>query len=138
MEWDTPNTVVPESGPAQFSADSLPKLSFIPSDLITEHNGTVGVREKCAYAGLVIGGISVVSWVVILLGILVSVTGLTLSFLGLSSSRAKHARIGAVLSFFGLVASLSYAFAIYQGKVNYNYFTSEFWGTTYQSNEVTK
>lgn len=117
---------------------SFPKISFIPDDLGKLEDGPFGVREKCAYAGLVVAGISVLSWVVIILGILFSVIGAALSIVGLKSRRSKHARVGLVMAVIGLIASIGYAFAVYQGRVNYNYFTSEFLGTSSNVVEATQ
>ena len=108
-----------------------PEFSFVPPELLKKETAkTQGfcVREKCAVVGAVFGGIALVSWVVILLGILAAIAGIALSIVGLKSSSPKYARIGLGLSIVGLIAALLYAFAAYQGMINYNYFTSEFWG----------
>lgn len=107
---------------------SLPKLSFIPPDLLNKENiAQMGKREKCAFAGMVLGGLALISWIVILFGAVFAVFGIVLSFLGLNSGYKKYARIGLGLSIAGLLASIWYCFAAYSGMVNYNYFTSEFW-----------
>lgn len=109
-----------------------PEFSFVPPELLkkemikTQGQGFC-VREKCAVVGAVFGGIALVSWVVILLGILAAIAGIALSVAGLKSKSSRYARIGLGLSILGLVAALLYAFAAYQGMINYNYFTSEFW-----------
>ena len=108
-----------------------PEFSFVPPELLKkEMIKTQGfcVREKCAVVGAVFGGIALVSWVVILFGILAAIAGIALSIVGLKSKSSKYARIGLGLSIVGLIAALLYAFAAYQGMINYNYFTSEFWG----------
>lgn len=109
-----------------------PEFSFVPPELLKKEGiRTQGqgfcVREKCAVVGAVFGGLALVSWVVILFGILVATAGIALSIVGLKSKSSKYARIGLGLSIVGLVAALLYAFAAYQGMINYNYFTSDFW-----------
>lgn len=129
MEGDTFNTIQAEVNQVPTAVASLPKLSFVPDDLMKKYEGPMGLREKCARAGLVAGGISLVSWVVIVFGVVTSIIGAGFSIAGLRSARAKHAKIGLVLSVVGLAASFGYAFAISQGKVNYDYFVNEFWDT---------
>lgn len=121
--------------------ESLRDFLFIPSELLKKDlpavvSEKVGLkemhlfhdpREVCAAASIIFGGISLVSWIVILFGLLTSISGVALAVVGFKSSGSKYARIGLGLSLAGLVASLLYAFAAYQGMVNYNYFTSEFW-----------
>lgn len=108
----------------------LPKLSFIPSELLKKIEGTGehGMHERCALFGLVLGSIAVVSWIVILFGVVWSILGIVLSVIGLKSSRKKWAQIGLGLSVLGLVLSVWYIYAAYSGMINYNYFTGEFWG----------
>lgn len=130
MEGDTFNTIQADNSQTPATTAALPKLSFIPDSLAKKYEGPLGLNEKCAYAGLVVGVIAAASWIVIILGLIVSIIGVTLSVTGLKSNRSKYARIGLVLSIVGLVGSLGYAFAAYQGRVNYNYFTTEFWGAT--------
>lgn len=109
-----------------------PEFSFVPPELLkkdgiqTQGQGFC-VREKCAVVGAVFGGLALVSWVVILFGILAATAGIALSIVGLKSKSSKYARIGLGLSIVGLVAALLYALAAYQGMINYNYFTSDFW-----------
>lgn len=123
-------------------AKPLPELLFVPSELLKKdllagpskkvslkelhlfHNP----REVCAAASIVFGGISLISWVVILFGLLSSVSGIVLAVVGFKSDGSKYARIGFGFSVAGFIASLLYAYAAYQGMINYNYFTSEFWG----------
>lgn len=114
---------------APVTAPVLPKLSFIPDELAKKYEGPLGLHEKCAYAGLVVGGISLISWVIIILGCLASVLGIALSVYGIKSRRSKHARIGLTLSVIGLIASIGYVVAAYNGMINYNYFTTEFFGS---------
>ena len=127
--------------PAEVSrgASPLPKLSFVPPELLKKDlsgavsaqvgtMGAQGLRGKCAVGGVVFGGLSLICWVVIIFGILASSAGIALSVAGLRSNSSKYARIGLGLSIFGVVAALLYAFAAYQGMINYNYFTSDFWG----------
>lgn len=132
MEGDSFNTIQTEGTPAPVSttpeASSLPRLSFIPAELEKEvATGPLGVREKCALAGLVLGALAVFSWIVILFGVFASLAGIALSVIGLKSNRSKYAKIGLALSIVGLIGSLWYVFAAYSGMINYNYFTSEFW-----------
>lgn len=110
-----------------YKAKRLPEFSFIPSELLEKETTSHAVREKCAIASIVIGGISLLSWVVILFGILVSMFGVLLSVVGLRSNNSKYARVGLMLSLIGLAAAFLYAFAASKGIVNYNYFTTEFW-----------
>ena len=120
-----------EQTPTQASSETkpLPKLSFIPSDLLKkiEGNGEHGIHERCALFGLILGAIAVVSWVVILFGVVYSIFGIILSVIGLKSARQKWAKIGLGLSVLGLILSVWYVLAVYNGMINYNYFTSEFW-----------
>ena len=110
-------------------APDFSKISFVPREMRTERGGlSRGRREKCAIAGLAIGVLALISWVVILPGIFISIAGVTLSFIGFKSSYLKYARIGLILSLLGGFASLWYMIAIYTGMINYNYFTNEFWG----------
>lgn len=108
----------------------LSDITFTPSALIKKREvpGSSRFREKSALAGLILGSFAVISWVVILLGVFYSVTGIVFSIIGLKSEHQKLARIGLGLSILGFVLSLWYVFAAYQGAINYNYFTSEFWG----------
>lgn len=110
------------SGPQQ-------KLSFIPSELLKkiEGDGGHGLHERCALYGLILGAIAVVSWIVILFGVVYSILGIILSIIGLKSARQKWAKIGLALSIIGLLLSVWYVYAAYNGMINYNYFTSEFW-----------
>ncbi|MBI5400631.1 MAG: hypothetical protein HZB12_00730 [Candidatus Yonathbacteria bacterium] len=131
MEGDSFNTIQrgyvrPSIATTPLVASS-PKLSFITDDLVKKYEEPLGVREKCANAGLVFGSLALVSWIVILFGIFYSLAGITLSVVGLKSNRFKYARMGLVFSVIGLIASFWYAFAAYRGIINYNYFTSEFW-----------
>jgi len=107
----------------------LPKISFIPSELLKKIEVPNGheLHERCALLGLILGTIAVVSWVVILFGVVYSILGIILSIIGLKSARQKWAKIGLVLSIIGLLLSVWYVFAAYNGMINYNYFTSEFW-----------
>lgn len=118
----TPSATLPETKP-------LPHLSFIPSELFkkTEETPPRGMRDKCALLGMILGAVAVISWVVILFGVLYSIFGIIFSIVGLKSTRSKWAKIGLGLSIIGLVLSLWYVFAAYKGMINYNYFTSEFW-----------
>lgn len=119
MEGDTFNTTQAETTQAPITPATLPKLSFIPNELVRQYEGPLGVREKCAYAGVVVGCIAVASWVIILLGLIVSIVGISLSLAGLKSKRSKQARVGVVLSAIGLIGALLYAVAAYQGIINY-------------------
>lgn len=107
----------------------LPKLSFVPLDLLKkiEGNGGHGLHERCALFGLILGAIAVVSWIVILFGVVYSILGIIISIIGLKSARQKWAKIGLALSIIGLLFSVLYVFAVYSGMINYNYFTGEFW-----------
>lgn len=108
----------------------LSDISFVPSELIkkSEDLEPSRFREKSALAGLILGSFAFISWIVILLGVFYSVTGIVFSVIGLKSDHKKFARIGLALSILGLILSFWYVFAAYQGAINYNYFTSEFWG----------
>ena len=109
----------------------FPRVSFIPADLVKKEITTLsGIRDKCALGGLILGMLSLFSWVVILFGVFFSVLGLIASLVGLKSNYFKYARVGLLLSSIGLIASLWYFFAVYHGMVNYNYFTTEFWFTS--------
>jgi hypothetical protein len=123
QEEVTPTGALPET-------KQLPPLSFIPSELFKKGEGDKprGMRDKCALLGMILGVLAVVSWIVILFGILYSILGIILSVIGLKSTRKKWARIGLTLSIIGLILSFWYVFAAHKGMVNYNYFTSEFWG----------
>jgi len=103
---------------------SLPKFSFIPPELLKK---TDGPRERCAFIGMILGAVAMISWIVILFGVVYSLAGITLSIIGLRSLRQKWARTGLIFSIIGLILSVWYIFAAYQGMINYNYFTSEFW-----------
>lgn len=130
MEGETPNQTQNTSEQTSVETKPLPKLSFIPSDLLkkTDAPNGHGVHERCALFGLILGAIAVVSWVVILFGVVYSIIGIILSIIGLKSARQKWAMIGLALSIIGLLLSVWYVFAVYNGMINYNYFTSEFWG----------
>lgn len=123
--------VQPESKENSFSQaqGGFKKISFITPELLQKIENTRSHkgREVCAYSGFVLGVMSLFSWVIILLGVLWSVTGIVLSTVGLRSSHQKLARIGLVLSVVGLIFSVSYVYAVYDGMVNYDYFTNEFW-----------
>lgn len=117
--------------PASSETSSMPALSFIPSELLKKmansepHTG----HDRCALFGLILGAIAVVSWIVILFGVVYSVVGIVLSVIGLKSAHQKWAKVGLGLSVLGLILSVWYVLAAYRGMVNYNYFTSEFWGS---------
>jgi len=110
--------------------NSLSDISFIPSELIkkSEVLKPSRFREKSALAGMILGIFAVISWVVIIFGVFYSVTGIVFSIIGLKSEHQKLARIGLGLSILGFILSIWYVLAAYQGAINYNYFTSEFWG----------
>lgn len=116
--------------PASFEVNPSSNISFVPPDLFPkkEERGPLGAPEWCAIAGLTLGAIALISWVVILLGTAFAILGIIFSVKGLRSSRSKIARIGLMLSILGLIFSLLYAFSAYNGMINYNYFTSEFLG----------
>lgn len=123
------NTQVQET--PQLIDGKLPEISFIPANFFKkESEGGAGKREKCALAGIALGAFALVSWIVILFGVLFSIAGIIFSILGLKSSHKKYAQAGLALSIAGLIASVWYVFAAYHGSVNYNYFTSEFWEAT--------
>jgi len=111
----------------KFSA--LPQFSFVPVNLFKkkEEAGFSNINDGLAVAGLIFGAVAAVSWIVIAFGFIFSSIGITLSVLGLKSGNQKFARIGLGLSVFGFICALWYALAVYQGVVNYNYFTNEFW-----------
>ena len=119
----------PEESVSTQEVKPLPKLSFVPSELLKkiEGNDKHGLHERCALFGLILGAIAVVSWIVILFGVVWSILGIVFSVIGLKSSRKKLAQIGLGLSILGLVLSIWYIYAAYSGMINYNYFTSEFW-----------
>ncbi|MDO8604502.1 MAG: hypothetical protein Q7K40_03875 [bacterium] len=113
-----------------YSTVPFPEISFIPPELLKNKadSHALGVHEKCALVGVALGVLAVFSWVVLLFGVLYSAVGIILSIIGLRSTRKKLAKIGLALSILGLVLSILYIFAISQGIINFNYFTSEFWG----------
>lgn len=129
MEEDTFNTLQKQRQEEVPSAVSFPGISFTPPQ-----EGESGsfpsfdIREKCAFAGLVFGCISIISWTVIVLGVVISFMGIIFSIVGRKSPRSKLARIGLVLSIAGGAATILYIVLIYAGIINYNYFTNEFWG----------
>lgn len=116
--------------PTPSSPTPLPKLSFVPEELLRkmEDEAPRGSHDRCALFGLILGAIAVVSWIVILFGVVYSIAGIVLSVIGLKSAHQKWAKIGLGLSVLGLILSVVYVFAVYNGMINYNYFTSEFWG----------
>ena len=101
--------------------ESLLQLSFIPEQL----RGGRSVRERCAVISVVLGGISLVSWVVMIFGAVSSVLGIIFGFVGLKSKHPKHARVGLTLSIAGFFAVLFYAFAAARGLIHLSYFTTE-------------
>jgi len=129
MEGETINQIQNTIEQTSVEPKPIPKLSFIPSDLLKKIEGTngYGLHERCALFGLVLGVVAVVSWIVILFGVVYSILGIILSIIGLKSARQKWAKIGLILSIIGLVLSMLYVLAAYNGMINYNYFTSEFW-----------
>lgn len=87
------------------------------------------MRDIFATTGLIFGGVAVISWFVIVIGILATLVGASLSFLGrTSTSKARWAKTGLILSIVGGLFTLLYMAAIYAGLINYNYFTNELWG----------
>ena len=119
-------------------APQFEEISFVPPGLSGGEPSFGGRSEKCASFGITVGALSLVAWMVLLFGIIASITGIILSCMGLRSSRRKYARIGFWLSVAGLVATLWYMLAAYNGKINYNYFTTEFWGGSASVEPVTK
>ena len=101
--------------------ESVLGLSFIPPEL----EGKRGACEKCAIASVVFGGISLVSWVIMLFGIVISLTGVVLGIIGLKSPQKRHAKIGLILSVIGFIAVFIYAFAAASGMIHYSYFTTQ-------------
>lgn len=100
---------------------SLLELSFIPPALL----GRRTIFEKCAIASVVFGGLSLVSWVIIVIGLTTSVIGIVLSTFGFRSQHPQHARLGLILSLVGMSLSILYAYAAAQGMIHYTYFTTE-------------
>lgn len=117
--------ISPASLPPKF-----PDISFGPPTENTSLKEGMSPRrrEVCAKVGLVIGGISIISWFIIALGIIFAIFGTLFSYLGLKSTHAKYARIGLYLSIVGGLLSLLYICVVYAGFMNYNYFTNELWG----------
>lgn len=111
--------------PVTTVAPAFPDISFTPP---MEGKGASHRRELCAKVGIVIGGTAIISWFVIALGIVFAVAGALFSYAGLTSSRAKYARIGLYLSLAGGALSLLYILVVYAGFMNYNFFTNELWG----------
>lgn len=112
-------------------AKQFPEISFIPPAVKEETTPSPkGMPEKCAIIGIALGALAIVSWIVIAIGVFAAIVGIVFSVLGLKSAHPKWARAGLTLSIIGLIASLWYVFAAYNGSVNYNYFTSEFWEAT--------
>lgn len=117
----TPSTALPPT---------FPDISFgPPTDGTSSKRGiSTHRREVCAKVGMVIGGIAIISWFIIALGIIFALFGVIFSYFGLTSSRTKYARIGLYLSLAGGALSILYILVVYAGLVNYNYFTNELWG----------
>lgn len=129
MEEETFNTIQKQEQEESPSVASFPGISFTPpQEGGLGHFPSFDVREKCAFVGVVLGCISIISWTVIILGVAVSLIGIIFSILGIKSPRPKIARIGLVLSIAGGVATILYIVLISAGVINYNYFTNEFWG----------
>lgn len=116
------------SGDTPPSSPRFPDISFAPQDATVQRKGGASVRERCATAGVVLGGVAIVFWFVIVVGIIASLAGIFCSLAGRNSSRAKYARIGLILSIVGGVVAFIYMLVIYMGLINYNYFTNELWG----------
>lgn len=82
--------------------------------------------SRCAIVSVVLGSISLVSWVVMIFGLFTSVLGIIFGIMGLkSTTRAKYARLGLILSIIGFLAALLYAYTASRGMINYSYFTTE-------------
>mgnify|MGYP001569458730 CR=1 len=129
MEEETFNTIQKQGQEEMPSAISFPNISFLPpQEGESRFFRFSDIREKYAFAGLVFGCLSVISWTVIALGVVVSLAGILFSVAGFKSSHPRPARIGLVLSVAGGVATILYIVLIYAGIINYNYFTNEFWG----------
>lgn len=120
---------VPTMGASAPIAPKFPDISFVPQRAVVR-GGRISprMRDIFATAGLILGGIALVSWFVIVVGIAISLLGIVFSLLGRNSSHTKNARIGLVLSAVGGGLALIYMLAIYMGLINYNYFTNELWG----------
>lgn len=101
--------------------ESMLKLSFIPEQL-QEGRGT---RELSAIVSVVFGGISLVSWVIMIFGLASSVLGIAFGFIGLKSQHPAHARVGLTLSIIGFFAVFLYAFAAAYGMISNSYFTTQ-------------
>lgn len=133
MEGDFSNTAQKyggiSSGGVSPVSPKFPDISFISSEIGAQgERFSPQLRGTFATAGMVVGGIAIVSWFVIVIGILVATAGVVLSFLGIKSAQARRARIGLILSAIGGFATIAYIIAIYAGLINYNYFTNELWG----------
>jgi hypothetical protein len=100
---------------------SMLNFSFIPSELA----GDGGIRGKMAIASVICGSLSLVTWVVIFLGIVVSSVGIAFSVFGMRSIQARRARVGLTLSTIGLFMALLYAVAAARGIISSNYFTTK-------------
>lgn len=129
MEEETFTAIQKQGQEGAPSAVSFPEISFTPpKEGESGSFPSFNTREKCAFAGIVFGCISVISWTVIVLGVAVSLIGIILSVVGIKSPRSKLARTGLILSIAGGIATIVYVVLISAGIINYNYFTNEFWG----------
>lgn len=118
------------SAPFSPSSNQFSNISFSPQVAPAASTKiSPRMRDIFATTGLIFGGVAVVSWFVIVVGILATLVGTSLSFLGRTSmSKARRAKIGLILSIIGGLLTLLYMAAIYAGLINYNYFTNELWG----------
>lgn len=133
MEGELYNTIQKQElqgAPPVSISPRFPDISFGPPVGGTPMQGRVSShrREVCAKIGIVIGGTAIISWFIIALGIIFAIFGTLFSYLGLTSTRAKYARIGLYLSLAGGTLSILYIVVVYAGLMNYNFFTNELWG----------
>ncbi|MBI3634487.1 MAG: hypothetical protein HY228_02605 [Candidatus Yonathbacteria bacterium] len=129
MEEEAFKTIQKQEKGDGLSTVSFPGISFAPPDAGESMTfSSFDVREKCAFVGVVLGCISIISWTIIVLGIVVSLIGIIFSIFGIKSPRSKIARTGLILSLAGGAATILYIVLISAGIINYNYFTNEFWG----------
>ena len=108
-----------DQNPAQ--KKSLTQLLF----LSLEPKAGDSWRETSAIVSVVFGGISLVAWVIMLMGVLFSTLGIIFSLIGLRSNHVDHSRVGFILSIIGFVAVFLFAYAASHGMINLSYFTTD-------------
>lgn len=120
------------------SQSSFPQVAQSPFEQAAQLNKPVvdSSKNKKAEVGLVLGIISLLAWLLPLVGLPVAIIGLVYGIKGLKSLKHRVAIIAIVLSSVGLVATIANAsIGAYQGATGQHPLVNELLGTDSRSSE---